>query len=229
MNLRLRVMVIAGALLLGGCSVAAPPISPAGGVDELVIPTPSPAAADFSSIVDNPWFPLVPGAAWRYRSLGDPAGTQASVSADVVEGVEIDGVATTGLRTTRLGERGVTTSTIDYYAQDEAGNVWWFGREGEWRAGEDAAQAGLIMAARPRRGDGYAQALAPQVAEPRAEVLRTGLEFTTTLTTYAEVVAIESLDELGGPGVVSYYARGVGMIRSESSTTIELEEFAPGS
>ncbi len=33
--------------------------------------------------------------------------------------------------------------------------MWWFGREGEWSAGVDGAEAGLLMADTPRVGDGY--------------------------------------------------------------------------
>ena len=40
--------------------------SPPTGVDELVIPTPSPDPADFVAVVDNPWLPLEPGRTWTY-------------------------------------------------------------------------------------------------------------------------------------------------------------------
>ena len=63
-------------------------------------------------------------------------------------GPDVAGVATTAVT---LG------AWADYYAQDSAGNVWWFGREGEWRAGEDGAEAGIAMLAKPRVGDGYAE------------------------------------------------------------------------
>ena len=53
--------------------------------------------------------------------------------------------------------------TNDYFAQDKAGNVWYFGEdtkefengkvvstEGTWRAGVDGATPGIIMLARRR-------------------------------------------------------------------------------
>lgn len=229
----LRLTMITVALLLGGCSAAAPPISPTTGVDELVIPTPTPTVADFSVNVDNPWFPLAPGSRWTYRMLGDSGGDESGTFAEVVDGVEIAGVATTGLRTVESQGGSAATETLDYYAQDEAGNVWWFGREGAWRAGESDAQAGLFLAARSRRGDGYPQALAPGVTEPRAEVLLTEQEFTTTLTTYDDVVVLETVDALDeAAGATAYYAPGVGLIRSDAGRptgqTWELESFEAG-
>ena len=59
----------------------------------------------------------------------------------------------------RLEER-----TTDWYAQDEKGNVWYFGEdtaeldkhgrvtstEGSWQAGVDGARAGIYMPAEPK-------------------------------------------------------------------------------
>lgn len=218
-------------LLVTGCN-AAPPISPTGGVDGLVIPTPSPSVSDFTAEVDNPWFPLLPGSRWRYRLLGATS-EGATVLASVVGGSEIAEVDTVGLRTLTTSAGGTVTEVIDYYAQDQAGNVWWFGRDGVWSAGEPGARAGLVMAARPRLGDGYRQASAPGFTESRAQVLLVGQRFTTSRTTYDGVVAIASEDDLRPTArYVSYYAPGVGLIRREVrdtvTGTIELEEFEAG-
>ena len=74
-------------------------------------------------------------------------------------------------RTTARTARESGRTVVDWYAQDERGNVWWFGREGVWRAGTDGAEAGLAMAAAPRVGDGYRMAYEPGVVEDTAEVL----------------------------------------------------------
>ena len=118
--------------------------SPAAGVDELVIPTPSPDPDDFVATIDNPWLPLRAG---RDAGPTPTAATDVTFSAD--EGPTIAGVADH-----RASRRG---GSADYYAQDADGNVWWFGREGEWQAGEDGAEAGIAMLAKPRVGDGYAE------------------------------------------------------------------------
>ncbi len=52
--------MLAALTVLTGCGSASVS-SPPSGVDELVIPTPSPDPDDFVAAVDNPWFPLEPG------------------------------------------------------------------------------------------------------------------------------------------------------------------------
>ncbi|MEV7430567.1 hypothetical protein AB0N29_13190 [Nocardioides sp. NPDC092400] len=56
--------VVLTAALLAGCGTASP-VSPPTGVDELVVPTPSPEPDDFVDGIDNPWF----------SEAGEPAGT----------------------------------------------------------------------------------------------------------------------------------------------------------
>lgn len=153
-----RTLVALGLLvLLTACGTASDP-SPPTGVDQLVVPTPSPDPDDFVADVDNPWFPLQPGTTWTY-DVADGDGSS-SLTVTVEPGPEIGGVATTA----RIG------ATTDWYAQDEDGNVWWFGREGAWQAEENGAEAGLAMPADPRVGDGYRTAYAEGVAEDRATV-----------------------------------------------------------
>ncbi len=126
--------------LVTGCSTGSDP-SPSTGVDELVVPTPSPDPADFVEGVDNPWFVLDDAA------YADGAGTR--VERVVSDGPDVGGVATTAV---------ALDGHTDLYAQDAAGNVWWLARVGEWQAGTDGAQAGLVMPAQPRRGDGFRRA-----------------------------------------------------------------------
>jgi hypothetical protein len=148
---------------LAACGTASAP-SPPAGVDELVIPTPSPDPADFVDRVDNPWFPLEPGTRQTY-DVADAAGTHVLV-VTVEAGPTVAGVPTTARISREAGSR-----VVDWYAQDDRGNVWWFGREGRWAAGTDGAEAGLAMAATPRVGDGYRTAYAEGVVEDSAEVV----------------------------------------------------------
>lgn len=160
----LATLLLAVSIATAACSATAP--SPPTGVDTLEIPTPSPEPEDFVAEVDNRWFPLPAGAEWVY-SVADES-TVYELVVTVEQGPDVLGVATTAVHTEPLAEpeqQVEATARTDWYAQDTAGNVWWFGTEGEWRAGEDGARAGLAMPAEPRFGDGFR--MAPDV---RAEV-----------------------------------------------------------
>ncbi len=131
-------------LLVGvsGCSSFSDPSEPTG-VDLLTIPTPSPEPADFVDVVDNPWFTL-----------------------DPVAGPDILGVATTARETT-INAALVT----DFFAQDtRRQRVVVRSRQACGRPVRSGAEAGLLMAAEPREGDGYRTA-AGIGGDPRATVL----------------------------------------------------------
>jgi hypothetical protein len=76
--------------------------------------------------------------------------------------------------------------TFDWYAQDNAGNVWYVGEwtydcdvtgcelgEGSWETGVDGATPGIVMLAEPSNGDQYDQEFYEGMAEDKAKVLRT--------------------------------------------------------
>ena len=183
-----------GALLVplaAGCSTFSDP-SPSTGVDELVVPTPSPDPADFVAEVDNPWFVL------DEATYADADG--AAVEREVEAGPSVLGVATTAV---------TLDGATDLYAQDAAGNVWWFGHEDAgttgWEAGVDGAEAGLVMAAKPRRGDGY------RLAEVPGEDLRAEVVEVDDATVLVEVV-------IDGTTTVQRYTRGAGLDTVETGT-----------
>jgi hypothetical protein len=214
-------LAVAVALGAGACGTASDP-SPPSGVDELVIPTPSPDPSDFVPAVDNPWFPLKAGSSWTYRASGTPTGT---VTVRVLSSpVPIAGVTTTALE--RTDPSGA--ATVDYYAQDRHGNVWWFGREGEWRAREAGAEAGLAMPEHPRRGDGWRTAYQPGVVEDQASVASVDDDVTTPAGKYDDLVVLDTSSPLT-PGVAmrSFYARGVGLVEAVATegpiSLLELE------
>jgi hypothetical protein len=205
---------LAGLLLLlaTGCGSASEP-SPPTGVDELTIPTPSVDADDFVTGIDNPWLPLRVGATWEYDVTGDRTGTR---TVTTHEGPDIAGVATTAVLASTTTSNGRTTEVTDFYAQDEEGNVWWFGRLGEWQAGEDGAQAGLVMAATPRVGDGYREAYDAGVVDRRSEVR--GLDGSVEVPdgTHDDLLVIETTSTETGLVEQAAYAEGVGLVSLET-------------
>lgn len=195
--------------------------SPPSGVDGLTITTPSPDPDDFVERVDNPLFPLAPGSVRTYDVTGGEAtGGEVARTMSVSVGedrVEIAGVATTEVRTEFFTDGVVTGEVADRYAQDRAGNVWWFGRAQAWEAGVDGAEAGLVMPATPRVGDGYRLGHLVGVVEDRAEVVSIDTTVDTTYDDYVHVVVTQDQSALA-PGVVrrNYYAEGVGLVYSEN-------------
>jgi hypothetical protein len=221
-----RLGVLGAAVLLATGCAADPPDAPPTGVDELTIPTPSPDPADFVETIDNPWLPLVPGNTWVYESAGGETVT-VTVTDDTRQ---VAGVTATVVRDVVTDARGgVVEETLDWFAQDRAGNVWYLGEDtteyddrgrpehaGSWEAGVDGARAGLAMPAQPRVGDGYRQEYYPGEAEDRAEVLSLAGEQSVPAGSYGGLLVTEEDTPLE-PGVVEhkYYARGVGLVLEE--------------
>jgi hypothetical protein len=222
--------------LLGACGASPTPVGETG-VDGLTIPTPSPDPADFVAGVDHPWFPLTPGTTWTYRR-STPYGSQTLVAAVLAQPREVAGVATTAVRwqSVRPGRR--STLVVRWYAEDAAGNVWWFGQEvrraaprvdplarRSWRAGVDGAQAGLLLSAQPRVGDGYANATAPGVVDRRSTVVSLTASVATPGRTYRDTVLTRDTSTLEPIEVEqTFFARGLGMVAQQTAdaTTSDL-------
>lgn len=221
--------------LLAACGASPTTLGPAG-VDGLTIPTPSPDPADFRDGVANPWFPLATGTVWSYRR-DTTTGTTGFLAGVLPEQREIAGVATTGVRwqVPRHGRR--VTVLVRWYAEDDAGNVWWFGQDvrrgpvvddlarRSWVAGEDGAQAGLVLSADPRVGDGYANAEAPRLVERRTTVVSLTATVATPDRTYEDTVLTRDLSSLEPTLTAqSFYARDIGLVAQQTTgvTTSDL-------
>jgi hypothetical protein len=141
------------------------------------------------------------------------------------------GVNTTVVLDSAYVNGSLVEATEDYYAQDRAGNVWYFGEdtkefdeegnvvstEGTWRAGVDDAEPGIIMKADPEVGDEYAQENAPDVAEDQAKVLSVDESVEVPYGQFSSVLQTEESTPLE-PGAIEhkFYARNVGFVMSES-------------
>src|SRR5262245_13093552 len=128
--------------------------------------------------ITNQFLPLAVGNTWFYTvsdgSTDTVTVTDKTIKIDGVTCVVVSDVVKEGKKTTEM--------TKDYYAQDNAGNVWYFGentktfqpggasKEGTWRAGVNNAQPGIIMLADPLKGDSYFEEVAPNVAVDRVAV-----------------------------------------------------------
>jgi len=230
--------------LLAACG-SAPETSAPSGVDGLEIPTPSPDPKDFVDGIDNTYLPLTPGSVWKYRTTSSE-GVETNIVTVTDRTKLVAGVTTTVVHDVARDGRGrVIENTWDWYAQDTAGNVWYFGEdtteyadgkastEGSWEAGVSGAQAGLAMPADPRVGDGYAQEYAPGVAEDRGEILAVDDTVSIPFGDFQDVVRTEDTSPLE-PDLVEnkYYAPAVGVVMERTvrggDERVELVAFTAG-
>jgi len=213
--------VAIGALVTNRVTLAMPAAAPA-----------TPVAidpADFVTTIDNPYFPLTPGTTMNLE--GSSEGTPIRVETTVThETKTIMGVECAVVHDVGYEDGDVTEDTLDWYAQDKDGNVWYFGEatktiengeavdtKGSWEAGVDGAMPGIIMWADPKVGEPYAQEYAPGVAEDMAQIVRTGEKVTVAYGAFSDVLVIKEWNPLD-PGVVEEksYASGIGVILEQT-------------
>ena len=209
----LALALLAAAGPLAACGTASAP-SPPSGVDGLTIPTPSPDPQDFRAGVDQRWFPLAPGNRWTYE-VTDATGNHRLAVGTCGE-QEVDGV-----ETTRLCAQQGRRRTTDYYAEDRAGNVWWFGSADGWTAG--ATGPGILLTATPRVGDGYV------VGDgTRATVESVDDQVALAGDSYDHVVEL-SVTSPSGVIAQRLYAPGVGLVQEVSpGRVVRLVSFSGG-
>jgi hypothetical protein len=185
------------------------------------------APTSFSTHIDNPYWPMRPGTRWVYReTTPDGERTRDVVvvthrTKRIANGVTARVVTDVATQNGKLAEK-----TEDYYAQDRAGNIWYFGEatraydrgrfvssEGSFEAGVDGAQAGIIMPARPRQGLRYRQEDYPGHAEDRARVLSLREQAEVPFGHFQRTLLTRETTPLE-PKIVEYklYARGVGPV-----------------
>ncbi len=178
--------------------------------------------ANFTTAVTNPWLPLTPGTVMNYSGnlVGSPAGLTVTVTDKTrkIAGVEclvVEELVSQGGRP--------TDRTIAYYAQDRAGNVWYFGEDVQelaengdvakvegWKTGIDGAIPSLVMEAIPVQG----HALVNTYTNDHAEVVSLSKPVKTPSGTYPDALQTKEWtpDE---PNVLAnkYYVQGIGMVR----------------
>jgi hypothetical protein len=210
---------IIGLVLVSGCGGSS---GEAGGTGETAQRDYSPHInpADFSTTIDNKYFPLEPGTTFVYEGGAEQRG-EMTITSDTKEvmGVECVVVDHKEWEAGKLIER-----TYDWYAQDKKGDVWYFGEDtkeyengrvvstkGSWEAGVDGAKPGIIMQADPKVGESYYQEYYPGEAMDRAEVLSLNETVTVPYGTFDHVLDTRESTPLQ-PGFFEhkYYVAGVG-------------------
>jgi Prokaryotic membrane lipoprotein lipid attachment site len=243
-----RILAIAGlAAVLAGCSSGGNSL-PSGPGGTFTSGTPSPSSAavtlpawetslqhqpyhpkivpsSFTTRVTNTYFPLVPGTTFVFTGAKDSSPVRNEVTV-TKETKRILGVRCVVVRDIVTTAGSLSEKTTDWYAQDKAGNVWYFGEDtkeyvngavsstaGTWMGGVNGAIPGIVMPASPKAGDAYRQEYRPGQAEDVAKILRTNGTFRVGSKTYRNVIVTHDLDPLNRfKNEHKRYAPGVGFV-----------------
>jgi hypothetical protein len=178
----------------------------------------------FSSRVDNPWFPLVPGTTYTYRGVKDGQAAR-DVLTVTHRTAQIDGAPCVVVDDRLYLNGRLRERTTDWYTQDGKGNVWYFGEataeltpsgkventDGSWRAGIHRAQPGVYMPAHPHPGQSGRQEFLKGQAEDHYRVLGRDATVVVPYMTSRHALLTEEWTPLE-PGVLDhkYYVRGIG-------------------
>lgn len=206
--------------------------------------------------IDNPFFPLHPGQIRAYRAevVDEETGEREVESHDAFvtySTLDVQGVQAVVVRDTAYLNGFLVEDTLDYYAQDQAGNVWYLGEDvinyrydddgvftgvdddGSFLAGVDGAQGGWKMPAMPGYGNGYYQEYDPGNAIDEAIVVGVGEAVEIGLGTFEGAVKILDTTALE-PEIAEfkYYVPGLGEAlveedidaEGEPSLLVELQE-----
>lgn len=181
----------------------------------------------FTDHLTNRYFPLTPGSTMIYTGTRDGSPEQVNVTV-ARGGKTIMGVRCIVVSDIVTSNNTLVEKTTDWYAQDAAGNVWYFGEDtreykngnltstaGTWEAGVDGAQPGIVIHAAPKPGPTYRQEYRPGVAEDMARVLTVNTIVRVPAGTYRHSVETYDTDPLHPDKIENkWYAPGVGLVKA---------------
>jgi hypothetical protein len=183
--------------------------------------------ADFSTTVDNPYFPLPVGARWVVR-VTDQEGTVQNQVITVTDQTKriANGVEARVVHDVVREDGEPVEITYDWYAQDSDGNVWYFGEDtaeyadgkvsstkGSWEAGVGGARPGIVMLAQPTVGESYHQEYFEGEAEDIGTVVALDESVSVPYGSFDRVLVTEDTTPLE-PQILEhkFYAPGIGVV-----------------
>lgn len=187
--------------------------------------------------ITHSYFPLTPGTRFIYEGVTE-AGSEHIEFEVTYETKTLLGVECVEVHDTAYVDGDLVEDTLDWFAQDVNGNVWYFGEfsetiedgevvstQGSWEGGVDDAVPGIVMLASPQVGRVYAQEYAPPDALDRGEIVSLGASETVPYGSFTNCIHTEEFTPVE-PDVIEnkFYARGVGQILEldENDDRIEL-------
>jgi hypothetical protein len=176
--------------------------------------------------IDNVWFPLTPGTRLIYK--GDDQGARGTDEFHITQRTRtILGVSCVVIDDSVIDNGLLVEHTLDFYAQDDDGNVWYMGektaeydssghvvsREGSWQAGVNGARAGVFMPADPHVGDSYEQEFYAGHAEDHFTITNMDASVSTPYGDFNHAMRTKEWTPLE-PGIrdAKFYVRGIGEV-----------------
>ena len=183
--------------------------------------------ADFTVDITNRWWPMEVGDRWVFEET-DADGTVQRVEVTVLDETRTValGIEARVVHDLVTADGAVVEDTLDWYAQDADGNVWYLGEEtaeyedgrvvsteGSWEAGVDGAQPGIAVPADPEPGTTYRQEYLAGEAEDEAVVLSVSEQVEVPTGRYTDALLTRDTTPLE-PEVseLKFYAPDVGPV-----------------
>ena len=200
--------------------------------------------------IDNQYWPLVPGTIFIYKAE-TPDGCEEdhftvtsdtkliTIGGKAVLTRVIEDLAYEDDECNGVDDSEVVEKTFDWHAQDNVGNIWYFGEEtyncqglndcvlgdGSWEAGKDIqnigsnAMPGLFILASPAAGDSYRQELYEGFAEDWAKIMGKNAEIRLRRDDayppgeFDDCLVTKEWNDLD-PGSIEqkYYCSGIGLV-----------------
>jgi hypothetical protein len=225
---RLVIVGIAAAAIVAALAVWAPWAAPSAGSGYEPVLDP----ADFSTVIDNPYFPLPVGRTLVYRGIKDGQAQEDRVTVTNQTKVVAEGITARVVSDVATHDGNLLEKTSDWYAQDDHGNVWYLGEDtaaylpngkvdtsGSWEAGVHDAEPGLIMEADPQIPDAYRQEFLSGQAEDTAWIVDRGGSVSVPAGTFKNTLtSLEATRLEPGAYDQKVYAPGVGIVLEQALT-----------
>ncbi len=193
--------------------------------------------SNFVARIDNPYFPLRPGTTFIYEGhTGE--GFEHDEFAVTHHTRVILGVTCVEVHDTVTVDGELKEDTLDWFAQDRDGNVWYFGEntheledglittiDGTFMAGVNRDKPGIIMKAHPAIGDFYRQEFSLANAEDFAETVSLTASVTVLARTFHHCLKSKETTPLETDLVeYKFYAPGIGNVLTVDARTGDREE-----
>ncbi|HSJ46271.1 MAG TPA: hypothetical protein VK923_16465 [Euzebyales bacterium] len=188
-----------------------------------------PANFDDPATGRNPYLPLIPGQQSVREGSTEVGGRKVphqvtTTITDVYR--EIDGVRAVALLDHEIDAGQVTQISVDYMAEDKAGNVWLLGGYTEqyeggefvagvdpWMHGVNGAEAGILVQAGPKPGTPeYSVAKPDREEDEVATVMKVGARHCVPFDCFDDVLVVREGKASAPDNEFKYYARDVGQI-----------------